>query len=420
MSVSLVCVFNNPAVRAECLDRSLAQADPDRIELVAVDNTDHRFPTAGAALNHGARLARHDVVCFVHQDVYLHSVSRLLEVADLLGTDTGEWGLLGAAGIDADGEIVGMLRDRVQLIGASAIEPVEVDSLDEVLFLARRELVLREPLVEDADLAWHAYAVEYGVRLRELGLRVGAVDLAITHNSLTVNLARLAEAHHRVAELHPAAVPVRTTCGVVGAQTSWLRSSAVVRRHGWRRRGLAESLTARRARDRAGAGRPVLADVRLDVDDVVLLPGERFRVVNVDRTGAFSSVAGDPLELTRRGEPFELVAVHGATELLAHLRSETPGPLLCTNLTIDDLAGLGAAGALGDDAVVGIHESDVWLLTGVAVDRLPPAWLRGRAVPFNALRPLGHEPRRQGTPEGRVAIAAPAQSGSRGEGGVLH
>ena len=389
MSVSLVCVFNNPAVREECLDRSVARADLDRVEVIAVDNTERRFPTAGAALNHGARLARHDVVCFVHQDVYLHSLSRLLEVADALGSDPGDWGLLGAAGIDTEGAAIGLLRDRVQLIGASVVEPVEVDSLDEVLFLVRRELVLREPLAEDADLAWHAYAVEYGVRLRELGLRVGAVDLAITHNSLTVNLARLAEAHHRVAELHPAAVPVRTTCGVVGAEPGWLRSSTVVRRHGWRRRGLAESLAARRARDRAGAGRPVLADIRLDVDDVVLLPGERFRVVNVDRTGAFSSVAGDPLELTRRGEPFELAAVHRPSELLAHLRSETPGPLLCSNLTLDDLAGLGAAGVVGDDTVVGIHESDVWLLAGVAADRLPPAWLSGRAVPFNALRPIG-------------------------------
>lgn len=417
MSVSLVCVFNNPAVREECLDRSIARVDPDRIELVAVDNTDQRFPTAGAALNHGARLARHEVICFVHQDVYLHSASRLLEVADKLGADPGDWGLLGAAGIGAGGESVGLLRDRVQLIGASAVEPVEVDSLDEVMFLVRRELVLREPLVEDADLAWHAYAVEYGVRLRELGLRVGAVDLAITHNSLTVNLARLTEAHHRVAELHPAAVPVRTTCGVVGAEPGWLRSSSVVRRHGWRRRGLAESLTARRARDRAGTGRPVLADVRLDVDDVVLLPGERFRVVNVDRSTAFSSVAGDPLELTRRGEPFELVAVHHPTDLLAHLRSETSGPLLCTNLTIDDLAGLGAAGALRDDAVVGIHESDVWLLTGVAVDRLPPTWLSGRAVPFNALRPIGPETR---DPDDRVAVAASVQARRGGEDGVLH
>jgi hypothetical protein len=420
MSVSLVCVFNDPAVREQCLDRSVAGVGPDRIELVVVDNTDRRFPTAGAALNHGARLARHDVICFVHQDVYLHSTSRLLDVADMLRDGADGWGLLGAAGVGSGGEVVGLLRDRVQLIGLSAVEPVEVDSLDEVLFLVKRELVLREPLAEDPDLAWHAYAVEYGVRLRELGLRVGAVDLAITHNSLTVNLARLAEAHHRVAELHPGAVPVRTTCGVVGAETGWLRSSTVVRRHGWRRRGLAESLTARRARDRAGAGRPVLADVRLDVDDVALVAGERFRVVNVDPTGAFSSVAGDPLELTRRGEPFELFSVHDPAELLAHLRSETSGPLLCTNLTIDDLARLGAAGVVHDDAVVGIHESDVWLLTGVATDRLPHAWLTGRAVPFSALRPIAAEARHRGS-SGATAESAMTLSAPRGGGNdVLH
>jgi hypothetical protein len=387
MSISLVCVFNDPAVRAQCLDRSISGVDPDRIELVAVDNTEHRFPTAGAALNHGARQARHDVVGFVHQDVYLHSPSRLLEVADLLRS--GAWGLLGAAGVGAGGEAVGLLRDRVQLIGASAAAPVEVDSLDEVLFLAPRELVLREPLTEDPDLAWHAYAVEYGVRLRALGRRVGAIDLAITHNSLTVNLARLGEAHQRVAELHPDAVPVRTTCGVVGAERGWLRSSALVRRHGWRRRGLVESLTARRALDCAGAGRPVLADIRLDVDDIALAPGERFRVVNVDPTGDFAAVAGDPVELTRRGAPFELVSVRHPSELVAHLRSEAPGPLLCTNLAIEDLTLLDAAGVVGVDVVIGIHESEVWLLAGVPVDRLPVAWLSGRAVPFNAIRPLG-------------------------------
>ena len=391
MSVSLICVFNDPAVREQCLDRSLAGADPDRVELVSVDNTEHRFATAGAALNHGARLARHDVVAFVHQDVYLHSWSRLLEVAALIGS--GAWAVLGAAGVGARGEAVGLLRDRVQLIGASAPVPVAVESLDEVLFMVSRDLVLAEPLAEDPDLAWHAYAVEYAVRQRRQGRRVGAVDLAITHNSLTVNLARLTEAHHRVAELHPAAVPVPTTCGVVGAEPGRLRSTPLVRRHGWRRRGVLESLAARRAHDRAGTGRAVLADIRLDVDDVALVPGERFRVVNLDRTGSFCEVAGEPLELTRRGTPFELVSVNRPADLLPHLRSEAGGPLLCTNLTLDDLAQLGAAGTIGEDTVLGIHESDIWLLAGLTVDRLPRAWLSGRAVPFSALRPLPADPR---------------------------
>ncbi|CAI9398668.1 hypothetical protein [Nocardioides sp. T2.26MG-1] len=416
MSVSLVCVFNDPAVRAQCLDRSLAGIDPDRIELIAVDNVDHRFTTAGAALNHGVRVARHDVVGFVHQDVFVHSAARLLQVAELLRQDSpGSWGMVGAAGVSATGEVLGRLRDRVELVGTSAPSPVDVDSLDEVLFLAPRALLLQHPLSEDRDLAWHAYAVEYGVRLRGLGRRVGAVDLAITHNSLTINLARLAEAHRRVAELHPAATPVRTTCGVVGAASRGWRNTAPVRRHGWRRRALLGSFTARRARLQTGAGRTVLADIRLDVDDVLLGPGERFRVVNLDRGGSFTAFAGEPIELTRRGAPFELSCVSEPAGLVPHFASGARGPLLCTNLTVDDLSELAAAGVIGDETVVGIHDSDVWLLDGVDVERLPASWLTGRAVPFNALRP------RMPAPPPYASGAATAASGLRqtGEDGVL-
>ncbi len=61
--------------------------------------------------------------------------------------------------------------------------------------MARREVLLQNPLSEDEHLAWHAYAVELGVRLRTQGLMTGAVNLEITHNSLTVNLAKLDVAH---------------------------------------------------------------------------------------------------------------------------------------------------------------------------------------------------------------------------------
>ncbi len=71
----------------------------------------------------------------------------------------------------------------------------EVDSLDEVLFMMRRDQILRHPLSEEADLSWHAYAVEYGARLRSMGYRVAVANIPLTHNSLTINLDRLAEAH---------------------------------------------------------------------------------------------------------------------------------------------------------------------------------------------------------------------------------
>ena len=89
------------------------------------------------------------------------------------------------------------MRDRVVLLGETAREPTDVDSLDELLFMVPRRLVQREPVSESPELAWHAYAVEYGLRARSLGLRVCAVDIPLTHNSLTMNLDRLDVANRR-------------------------------------------------------------------------------------------------------------------------------------------------------------------------------------------------------------------------------
>lgn len=52
------------------------------------------------------------------------------------------------------------------LLGKSAPRPRVADSLDEMLFLALRRLVLQEPLTESPEMAWHAYAVEYGLRAK--------------------------------------------------------------------------------------------------------------------------------------------------------------------------------------------------------------------------------------------------------------
>ena len=101
------------------------------------------------------------------------------------------------------------------LLGVPVQQPVDVDSVDELLFMVPRPLVLRHPLTESPDMAWHAYGVEYGLRVRRLGLRVGVTDIPLTHNSRTANLARLDVAHAAVAARYPELLPVRTTCGVV-------------------------------------------------------------------------------------------------------------------------------------------------------------------------------------------------------------
>ena len=385
--LTVVCVFNDPDVRRECLDRSLAAySGTVPFELVAVDNTTHAFPTAGAALGSGVERARYDVVVLVHQDVYLHDVDRLAEIAALLRKDRS-WGLVGANGVTADGRSTGLLRDRMQLIGDSAPQPVEVDSLDEVLVMVRRDLLLEHPLTQDPDLAWHAYAVELGLRHKRLGLRVGAVDAAITHNSLTVNLARLDVAHRRVAQLYPERGAIRTTCGTVRAsQPRWQRSG-LVRHHGWRLRWL--RLSGRSWHLRRVVDVPVvLSDIRHEVDLLLAADQASLELVNLDRTGRFARAAGAAVTLTRRQHPVTMCAVDGVpalVDLLATLPAD--GRVLLDGLAAEDIAVVVEADP-GRTWLVGLQLTGPWLLGGPEVDKLPTEWTRRPSVPLALRRSL--------------------------------
>ena len=237
----------------------------------------------------------------MHQDVYLHSLTALEEAAGRLADDESI-GLLGAFGVTSEGGFVGRVRDRIFLVGAPAREPTTVDSVDELLFMVPRRLLEREPLTEDPELAWHAYAVEYGLRVRAQGRRVCAVDIPVTHNSLTVNLDRLELAYAAVAAKHPAGMPVFTPQGKVPRGR---KRTGGLSAHRWRYRWLLESIRAQRGRRAMGAAPWVLADVRLDIDDVLArMPADApLLVLNVDAHGDFIDERPGPLALTRAGRP---------------------------------------------------------------------------------------------------------------------
>jgi Glycosyltransferase like family len=387
-AVSVICVYSDTEVRRRCLDRSIAErAEGVEIEYLPVDNTEGAFETAGAALNHGASLATNDYLVFVHQDVYLRSLRALERAAGALADDP-TIGVLGAAGITRDGDIVGRVRDRVVLIGKEADEPVDVDSVDEMLFMAPRSLIEREPLSEEPELAWHAYALELGVRARSLGLRVCALDIPLTHNSMTTNLDRLDTAYAAVASRHPQATPVRATCGWVRPDVPARPGSAMLRPHRWRYRWLRESLAAHVARSAAGARRCVLGDIRLDVDEVIASDlGQPLLVINLDRGRAFADE--DPLELIRGTTRITLRAqpLSGMIQNLAG--AEPSKPVLLTNLDREDLEALAPHLPRGPRLLGFRREIGYWLLLGqAAASTAPPSWRTPKARPL-AMPALG-------------------------------
>jgi len=379
--VSVVCVYNNPAVLKECLDRSIQglRGEAADVEYLPINNVDGTYPSAGAALNHGVSLAKNEVVAFVHQDVFLHSLTALKEAAGQMAA--GGFGLLGAVGIRSDGRIVGRIRDRVVLLGDDVAHPTDVDSVDEVLFLAPRSQLLRDPLTESRDMAWHAYAVEYGLRIRKRGLRVGVADIPLTHNSLSTNIARLDEAHQAIAERYADLLPVRTTCGVVTSRTAKPGRSPWFSSHRWRYRWLRESLAMRGVRSAATARTSVLADIRDDVDDVIdRSPERRLHIVNHSQGRRFVDGGPCPLELARRDGGVSIEA-SDISELPTVLGSRPPGSwLLLTNLSRTDLKKLGSK-LPTSSSVLGYHTNiGFWLLLGAPLEDLPPQWASKRAT----------------------------------------
>ncbi|QYH36954.1 glycosyltransferase [Salinibacterium sp. M195] len=382
MPVSIVCVFNDPDVLESCLTRSVVAglSDAPETEFLPIDNRNHEFASAGAALNHGARLAHNSVVVFVHQDVILHSLAELEHAAHILSNDANI-GVIGAVGIDNRRRIIGQMRDRVVQIGESAPVPRDVDSLDEVLFMVQRDLVLSSPLSEDPLLAWHAYGVEYAARLRRSGMRATAMDLAITHNSLTTNLAYLDLAHRKVGDDYPELLPIRTTCGTVHKSDGPGGLSRALRRARGAAIWWSESVQAR-AIGRESHEPVVLADIRLVVDDAVRLGEKRaLRVLDVA-----SSPGTSVNQLARFDRDFEVtsVTVPEARDIVTSRPSDQA--LLITGISRADLAQLRLP--RGVPRTVGFwRDTGIWVLVGIESVVLSPLWSTSRSRPFAGVLP---------------------------------
>lgn len=382
-SLSIVTVWNDESVRRGCLDQSIEdlRRTLPGLEYLPVDNRGQRYPTAGAALNEGVRVATQDVVAFVQQDIYLHSLVHLAAAAALL-EDPGV-GLVGAVGVGTDGRLRGRIRDRVVLVGTSAAEPVRVDSLDEVLFLARRRDLVQDPLSQDPALAWHAYGVEYGLRQRAQGREVVATDIPLTHNSLSTNLARLDEAHAAVAAMHPGQTPVRTTCGTIRSSSSRGSlpppASGPWAAHRWRYRWAKASWAVRAAGRAAHSDRLVLGDLRRDVDRIAAhADGSGLRIHNVTPPGR--SLPEDPAGTRLRRASYDVWFSSGPLDRCPSL-VETDRTCLVTNLSTPDLVGLRHILAAVPHVVGYQEDIGPWVLTGPVAEHAHQVWGGPRSRP---------------------------------------
>ena len=217
--ISVVCVYNDRDKLERRLSSSL-RAQTARHQCIVVDNTDSRFPSAAAALNWAARGAAGDWLLFVHQDVALLS-NEWLDKAEGMLRRYQPAGWTGVVGMTDAGELRGFLLDRARVLGRPFGAPVEVQTLDEVVLMHRRDAG-HSRYFDEGLTGWHAYGVDACCRARQVGHKNYVISLPVWHDSQSTNRQGLEDAHAYVWRKHGRALSrIFTMYGALPERYRW-------------------------------------------------------------------------------------------------------------------------------------------------------------------------------------------------------
>jgi GT2 family glycosyltransferase len=221
---SIVAVYNKKDVLDEFLIKGLLlQSVP--YELIALDNSSNQYQSVVDAFNYGGSIAKGKYVMFVHQDVKFLSPTWLEDTERLLDT-LPNLGAAGPAGISREARDGSYLHSWGRIEGEGDAgwgeinSPVKVQTLDELLFIAPREVFLKNKFDAKTFDFIHLYGVDYCLNVAEQGLYTYAVPGPIFHKSsgTFVNLDRY---RVRVFLRHHHASPIFTSTGEISYRTIW-------------------------------------------------------------------------------------------------------------------------------------------------------------------------------------------------------
>ncbi|MEO8460646.1 MAG: sulfotransferase [Dokdonella sp.] len=178
--ISFICVrfsdeFEHNIAKSQCIHDPLN-------EFVVVDNRQNLyFDTLGQAINHGVTQARNELIVIVHEDVFLIPgwQSRLEQSLHSLAAQDPDWGLAGAVGWKADGELVGHWSDPHLYCNTLAEHDFEnIYRIDEQILIFRRS----SPITLDPFLPGiHNIGEDLAHSTRANGLKTYVVNAPTIH-----------------------------------------------------------------------------------------------------------------------------------------------------------------------------------------------------------------------------------------------
>lgn len=166
--IALVCCYNNAKMYKEILKNSLSKQKNIDYELIGVDNSDGKFPSAAAAINYGIGKTDSNYVIVVHQDFEFINENALVKFLQY-SKQFNDNDILGVAGaiLDNNAKILKKFIGRNRIIYSSLIDSTnrvtgfkKVESLDECCFGFKRSFWEKYPFDEIACNKWDLYAVD--------------------------------------------------------------------------------------------------------------------------------------------------------------------------------------------------------------------------------------------------------------------
>jgi hypothetical protein len=140
------------------------------------------YRNVSLALNEGIRRATGDLICAVHQDVYLPSgwEAEFWEMLRRVEDVDPDWGVIGPAGGHPDEkDSVGYVNYAGRPCGHPARGVLEVDTVDELMLVIRRG-----DLEFDEEIPFaHFYGADACLQMRAQGRKTYVIDNYVHHNS---------------------------------------------------------------------------------------------------------------------------------------------------------------------------------------------------------------------------------------------
>ncbi len=180
MNFSVIAAVNDEEVLQQCLLSS-----PDfQIQDFGEVLLQRGFDNVADAYNPAISQAKGEVLVFMHQDVYLPAgwFQRVAAAINQLAVTDPNWGVLGVYGVTVAGEPRGHLYCNANqcALGHAIQEPVEVETLDEVVLIIRRNSGLQ---FDSGLKGFHLYGTDICLMARQQGRKIYVVPGFCIHNA---------------------------------------------------------------------------------------------------------------------------------------------------------------------------------------------------------------------------------------------